>query len=189
MIRANFISLVLCLLFSVSALSGDFPASIEGPDLIDLKNLQFLATKDKPMVVVFLSAKCPCSNSHINELNSLSKEFSNFNFVAVHSNIDEDKKLAKEYFILAKLAFPIISDSSHKIADQFKALKTPHSFVINSQGEALYRGGVSDSSDCSKAEKLYLRLALEDIKQNRPVKVAMGRALGCNITRVKNNVW
>lgn len=189
MLKFHLITALFFIFFGFTSSAGEYPSTVEGTDLISQKSLSFSASVEKPLVIVFLSAKCPCSDSHISELNNLTEKFKDLSFVAIHSNADEDKNLAKNYFTLAKLAFPIISDSEFKLANQFKALKTPHSFVINSTGEALYRGGVSDSADCTKAEKLYLRSALEDIAAKRPVKVAIGRALGCNISRGEKNVW
>ncbi len=139
----------------------------------------------KGVVVVFLSAVCPCSNSHVSELAALSKEHSDFAFYGVHSNADEGKELSQNYFQAAKLPFPIIADSVAKIADSYRPKRTPHAYVVLTNGEVVYQGGVSSSQDFGSAEHRYLRDALEDIKQNKRVKNPRSRPLGCEISRGK----
>lgn len=184
-VRLFFLNLFL---FS-SVFANEFPSQFDGFNLETGNSVHFSSQTNKPLVVIFLSAKCPCSNSHITEVKSLSEKFPNFAFVAINSNVDEDQEMAKKYFSQAHLSFPVIKDSESKLANAFKALKTPHAFVINSKGEALYRGGVSDSSDCTKSGKLFLRQALMDIAANHEVKIPIGRTLGCSISRDSKNVW
>jgi hypothetical protein len=156
---------------------------LSGLDLLQDRQVTFSADGKKALVVVFLSALCPCSNSHVDELKSLAKIYGSIAFVGVHSNANEKLETAKSYFSSAKLPFSVIQDSRHDLADQLKAVRTPHAFVLNSEGQILYKGGVSDSSDCSKAGRKYLREALADIDSGKPVRTPEGRALGCAISR------
>jgi len=134
-------------------------------------------------VVVFMSAKCPCSNSHIPELKNLVSRYKNFEFIGVHSNVNEPPDLTKKYFVEADLPFAVIQDNEAQIADQLKAYKTPHAFVLNPEGKILYQGGVTNSVNAQYAEKHFLKDALEDISQDKPVRLANGRTLGCIIMR------
>jgi peroxiredoxin len=137
----------------------------------------------KGTVLVFMSIVCPCSNSHVPVLKKIAEDFKNFNFVVVHSNSDEELDAAKSYFKTANFAFPVLQDQKTKLADEYKAYKTPHAFVISPIGKILYRGGVSNSNDAPSADKLYLRNALEDIEAGHEVRVKEGRTLGCVISR------
>lgn len=173
----------------ISVCAGAAPSStIKGADVLSGKSLE-VTPKDQGTVVVFLSAVCPCSNSHVEELKNLSAEFPQFSFVAVHSNTDEDAQTTKEYFKKAAISFPVIQDGDAKIADEFKALKTPHAFVLSREGKMLYQGGVSSSRDIAKADRKFLREALTDLKENRAVQTPEGRTLGCTISRGEKNVW
>lgn len=156
---------------------------VKGQSLVYGKPIQRTVSDKKGLVVVFLSARCPCSNSHVSELISLATEYKDFEFLAIHSNSNEDEQTSKVYFESKKLPFPVIQDSKSHLADLFKALKTPHAFLINSKGEIVYQGGVSNSADFSKADRNFLHDALEDLKANREVKVLNGRTLGCIIQR------
>jgi len=170
-------------------------AQIEGLDLvanksqkIDLKfdlNSQSL----KYTVILFLSSRCPCSNSHINEIKELYSLYgspSNIamaNFVAIHSNQNETQQEAEKYFQKNNIKFPVISDVDAKIADIFKAFKTPHVFVLNNHAEIIYRGGVSSSQHFSENVKKYLRDVLFDLSKGEKPRWTETRSLGCVILR------
>jgi peroxiredoxin len=144
----------------------------------------------KDYVVVFLSAKCPCSDSHIPELKALAEKFKDVQFIGVHSNLDETKEMTESYFKNAGLPFTLIHDPKGEIADDLKAYKTPHAFVLSHDGEILYQGGVTNSSTASKATEHFLQAALSDLKEGRKIKVSNGRTLGCVISREKTPyVW
>lgn len=176
--------LFLSMFFAASLAS----AALTGKDLLTGQTTD-IAPGGKGTVLVFLSARCPCSNSHVAALRSLAKEFKAFSFVAVHSNVDESPDEAKVYFKGADLPFTVLQDEGTKIADEYKALKTPHAFILSPEGRILYKGGVTNSNRAEKADQFFLREALTDIQADRPVKVSEGRALGCNISRGEKNVW
>lgn len=179
----HFLFTVLVTLWGQSAILS---THIEGKSVLDGAPVSVYAPDTGTLVVTFLSARCPCSDSHIQELKSLAQEYPNVKFVGVHSNSDENSEITKVYFEKAHLPFAVVQDEETKWADQFKAFKTPHTFVMNSHGEVLYQGGLSSSKNFSRADRKYLREALEDIKAQRPVKTTEGRTLGCAISRKKH---
>ena len=137
----------------------------------------------KGTVVLFLSAVCPCSKSHEKGLEALAREFSQFTFVGIHSNSDENPELAKRHFQRVDFSFPVIQDENAKIADAFRALKTPHAFIVGPKGECWFNGGVDNSNDSSQATQHYLRAALMDLQQGTEPKEKQVRTLGCIIRR------
>lgn len=162
--------------------------SLKGEDLFTQKPLEVKA-KAKGLVIAFLSARCPCSHSHVPVIEKLSQEFPDFQFVAIHSNADEPTEQAKTYFQNAKLGFPILQDEKNKMADQFKAAKTPHVYVLGTNGETLYKGGMTNSSDGPSADRQYLREALIALQAGKKVETPETRSLGCAISRGENYVW
>lgn len=163
-------------------------ASVGGLDLMSGKSVDVKSGK-KGEVVVFMSAKCPCSNSHVAILKKLAKDYPDFTFVAVHSNVDEDRALTQEYFKKIDLPFAVIQDDGARIADVYKAFKTPHAFVVDASGKTLYQGGVTNSHNGESADRNFLREALADVDAGRAVKTAEGRTLGCAISRGEKFVW
>ncbi len=160
------------------------PKNLSGPDIISGRQTESqIGEKREGLVIMFLSSLCPCSNSHIIELNSLASKYPNFTFVGVHSNADEPREQARDYFQNVGVKFPVLQDDGAKIADEFKASKTPHAFIVTKNGKIAYQGGVSDSRDFGRSKRKFLRDALEDISSGHEVRVPEGRTLGCAITR------
>ncbi|MGE3683381.1 MAG: redoxin domain-containing protein [Bdellovibrionales bacterium] len=173
------LNLMLMLSFGAASLAL---TSVSGKDLLADKSIE-VKPGSKGTVLVFMSAKCPCSNNHVGVLKKLAADFKDFSFVAVHSNADESLDLSKSYFKAAELPFPVIQDEGGELADEFKALKTPHAFLLGPGGKILYKGGVTSSTHGESAERRLLRGALSDVDAGRKVRVAEGRTLGCAISR------
>lgn len=176
---------ILFLLLLQSHVSWALPAALEGNNLLSGAPLSIStnSSQGKGLVVVFLSAKCPCSNSHIPLLKKLAAEFKDFRFLAVHSNGDEADSLSKAYFTKAELPFPVMEDKKSAVADELRAFKTPHCFVISPSGQILYQGGMTNSHNGAEADKQYLADALHDIESGKAVREANGRTMGCVIAR------
>jgi len=164
------------------AIASPAHAAISGLDLLNGRPLSVENGK-RGSVVIFLSVKCPCSNTHLSRIRQLVKDFPAFAFVLVHSNTDEPLPEAAAYFRKADLGAPVIQDEKSRLADQFKALKTPHAFVLSPSGEILYRGGVTNSANGETADQQLLRSALEDLSAARSVRTPSSRTLGCVIAR------
>lgn len=176
-------TLYLLTLFSASGWSC-LTGSIEGKDLKSQKTISVrLNSNQKGTVLVFLSAKCPCSKSHEPTLEKLAKDFSDFQFVALNSNQDEEESFSSKHFQDSNLSFPVLRDAKAEIADRLKALKTPHAYVIGPQGQCWYDGGVDDTKDSSKAKEHHLKNALLDIRDGKEPKEKNVRTLGCVISR------
>ncbi len=181
---------IFYLFFLNGPTAAALPQLISGKSVIDDQQFVVGQAQKKGLVVVFLSAVCPCSNSHLVELKSLTNDFPDFDFVGVHSNTDEGKEPTSTYFKNANLPFPVVRDVKSKLADQFKALKTPHVFVVLSDGKTAYQGGVSSSRHFNdKTDRKYLREALSDLASGHKVKTPEGRTLGCVISRGGSHVW
>lgn len=177
-------SVLFTLLFAAvplfAAPSG--PPELRGRDVVTGKEIH-VKPGGGPLVIVFLSAVCPCSDSHRPELAQLKTDFPQATIVGVNANADEDLPSAKEYFTRAALPFPVIRDPRSVLTDRLKALRTPHAFLFTADGRLVFQGGVSDTSQFSASAKKYLREALEDVTAGRPVRTAQARPLGCVITR------
>ena len=188
--RDSFSSLIFGLALSITPLmpislalaSAEIAPQISGVDLITGQKIE-AKPKSQGEVIVFMSSVCPCSNSHLPLIKKLARDYPDYQFVVIHSNADESVEQAKSYFLKSELALPVLQDIDSKFVNLFKALKTPHSFIVNTAGQIVYRGGVTSSASAAPTDTQYLRDALEDLKQGHPVKIANGRTLGCAIRR------
>ncbi len=184
--RFRFLFIVLVSVASQAAT----PLNLAAINLVTGQKVAVSSTQGKKgLIIVFMAATCPCSNSHVDELKDLAETFKDFQFVAVHSNQDEDPLASKDYFLKLNLPFPVLQDQGAKIADQLKAFKTPHAFLFSPDGTLLYQGGVTNSADAHHADKKLLREALLSLSAGKSIADKEGRTLGCVISRKIKNVW
>jgi hypothetical protein len=172
--------------FPDPARAEPIPARFAGSDLVTGKPVSLeLGTGAKATVVVFLSARCPCSASHERKLAELYAEFAprGFQFLGLHSNADEKPELTARHFPESHLPFPVLEDPGAREADRFGALKTPHAFVLGPRGDVLYQGGVDDSHVAQESKRQFLKEALAAIAEGRKPERKEARALGCVIAR------
>ncbi len=147
----------------------------DGKDIIiDLK-------EKSHTVFIFMSSRCPCSESHNDIIKSLSKEYKNVNFVGVHSNYNEKIGHVKKYFKGLNFNFPILYDIDSKLAKEFGAVKTPHVFILNSSSKTVYSGNITNSSNGRTAKVNHLKIALDDIKSGIEPLISRRKSLGCYI--------
>ena len=188
MLRRFLFTSLLLIGLAIPCFALNSPLPIQGKDLLSGQELA-IKTGTKGTVVIFMSAECPCSDSHKAIVKKLSENFKNFTFVAVHSNTNESLESSKKYFEMAKFPFPVLQDDHSKLADALKAFKTPHAFLISPDGKILYQGGVTNSNSGPNADQQFLQDALNDVQAGKEVRVAHGRTLGCVISRGEQNVW
>lgn len=184
---SKFRNLSACLaLLQCIAARAQIPAELSGFDVArqQSRRLVFSAAKEAT-VVLFLSAKCPCSIAHEPAIRALQSEFEprGVGFIAIHSNSDEDFAMTRAHFEAAQLPMPVLQDGDSKWAQAFGALKTPHAFIVGREGKILYQGGVDDSADPGRAKIPYLKNALTSVLAHQPPEPAQTRALGCMIRR------
>ncbi|RLA62671.1 MAG: hypothetical protein DRQ88_08875 [Epsilonproteobacteria bacterium] len=134
-------------------------------------------------VVYFFNVNCPCSKAHFDHLNSLKNRFPDFSFIGFHSNKAISQKTAKKYFAKFEIEFPIFLDKELYFANIFKALKTPHVFIVDPQGELVFQGGATNSRNPKKASKFYLLDALTALNQGQQPPTVVAKTLGCYIQR------
>ena len=144
--------------------------------------LNFQTNKD-PTVVIFLSKDCPCSKGNLDYINQLSLKFKNIKFIGVHSKKYSTNEDVEQYLADKKLNFPIYNDPDLKIADQFKALKTPHAFIVATNGEIIYNGGITNTTFPDHAKTAFLKDALTDVQGQKLPSPAETKTLGCFIVR------
>lgn len=169
----------LLVTFAVAAV----PLPEKGFDLKSEKTISYTPVKGQPTVVVFLSSKCPCSKSHEQHLQDLKEKFPEVNFIGIHSNSNETVAESTKHFQESPISFPILQDEKAKWANNWKALKTPHAYVLDAKGQVVYKGGVTSSPVFESSREFYLQDALTALKEHKPIQVSEGRTLGCFIER------
>ncbi len=149
---------------------------------------QFEQDKSRWKVLVYLSASCPCSKSHVQHLNQLFELFgSQASFYGVTTDsFQKNANTIKDYYEKGTFQFPIIKDSDQSLVKKYKALKTPHVVILgkDQQGyKALYTGGISNAREFTNSSKKYLSENLVALTKNKKLPYQRGQSLGCYIKR------
>jgi len=142
-------------------------------------------------VVCFLGTECPLVRQYAARLQQLSQDFESkgVQWLAVFSNqqdsLEDVTKFVKEYSI----TFASIKDYDNKIADQFKAERTPEVFLLDSKLRLQYRGRIDDqfAPGVSKGKPAQedLRYALTAVVKGEAPAQAITVAIGCRIGRIR----
>ena len=75
-------------------------------------------------------------------------------------------------------------DKSNVLADAFSASRTPEVFLFDKDNKLVYHGAIDDSpGDISKVKHTYLKDAINDLTQGKPIQVKESRSVGCSIHR------
>ncbi len=148
--------------------------------------VQFASLRGPVTVVVFISTKCPVSNSYNDRMNAIYKDYSQrgVKFVFVNANrgesLQEVERHARDHF-----SFPVYKDVDNVVADRFGATVTPEAFVIDATGTIRYHGSIDDSQVVQRVQENRLRNALDAVLEDKPVAAAETKAFGCSIKRIK----
>jgi peroxiredoxin len=148
--------------------------------------------KDKPAVaVVFIGTECPLVNLYLIPLKQLHEEFAKqgVQLIAINSNDHDDAKAVADHAKAHGLPFPVLKDTDHKVADLFKAQRTPEAFVLNKDRTVVYRGRIDDMFGIgfqrAQPTRRDLAESLKETLAGKAVSVAKTEVQGCLIGRQK----
>src|SRR5262249_47261825 len=100
----------------------------------------------KAVVVVFIGTECPVNNYYMPRLKGLHAEFAaqGVQLLAVNSNTQDAGDKIAGHARKHGLPFPVLTDADQKVADLFRAERTPEVFLLDPRGVVRYRGRIAD---------------------------------------------
>jgi peroxiredoxin len=154
--------------------------------------------KDRIVVVNFWSHACPWSRAWDGELSKIAREYASKNVLVVSidsnkeghtdgTNTDSSADIAR-YRKEHDLAFEVFRDSEARVADAFGGETTPDVFVIGTDGKIAYTGQIDDMKnpgEAGRAEKRFLRAALDAVGAGKAPETATTSPKGCTIKRAR----
>jgi peroxiredoxin len=79
----------------------------------------------------------------------------------------------------------VLLDSDGSIGRAYGARTTPHLFIIDEAGSLVYMGGIDDRASADPADipgaSNYVRLAMADRAEGRPISQPLTRPYGCSV--------
>ncbi|MBM3996679.1 MAG: redoxin domain-containing protein [Planctomycetes bacterium] len=146
--------------------------------------------KDKKAIaVVFIGTECPLVNHYVLHLAELQRELGSkgLQILAINSNHQDTADKIARHAQARKLPFPVLVDPGQKVADRFKAKRTPEVFLLDGERVVRYHGRVDDQyavgSDRREPLRHDLKEAIIDLLAGSPVRVAKTPVAGCIIGR------
>lgn len=161
------------------------------------KPLRLADLQAAPVVVVaFLGTECPLARLYGPRLAELAQELAprGVAFVGIDSNQQDSLQEIASFVRTSEISFPVLKDVGNEVADQFSAVRTPEVFVLDRERKIRYWGRIDDQYGYDagvgyqrpQATNRDLVNAVEDLLAGREVALAVTRAPGCHIGRVRN---
>lgn len=172
----------------------EFPAMEIGKTLTDFtltelngksRTLESLKGK-KGTLLIFVSTKCPYSNSYNERMEQVAQEYQSrgLSVVGINANAKESADDVKAHASANRLSFTIFKDHQNKIADYLGAKVTPEAFLLDPSNKLVYHGRVDNSRDLTKVKTRELRDALDALLAGKQIERPTALAFGCTIQRV-----
>jgi hypothetical protein len=145
---------------------------------------QTLAGK-KGGVVIFWSGVCSHCVRYDPVLNSFQERHPELGFLAVASRHGESLDSIKTTFGERNLKFPLVHDVGGKIAARWFTQQTPRAFLMDAQGNLLYRGAIDNFKYPEDPEFVgYLEPAIDQFLKGEPIARTETASYGCAIQSV-----
>jgi len=136
----------------------------------------------KGYMVVFTCNNCPYAKAYQQRIADLQNDYGKKGIPVIAINTSDSKEdiiaRAKEQ----SYPFPYLHDESQEVSRSYGATKTPHFYVLRADRTVAYIGAIDNNyKDAAKANKHYVKDAVEAVLANKPVKVSTTKAIGCTI--------
>jgi peroxiredoxin len=156
---------------------------------VDGKSYSLLDFNDKALIVlIFMANRCPTARVYTDRLKAIQTDYQSRGVQLVGINSDNKYFFSTEtldkmtqVFNERELNFPYLKDEDQSLAKKYGALVTLHAFVLDKDRRLRYRGRVDDSRDPQKVTVNDLRNALDDILNQKEVRVKETRPFACSI--------
>lgn len=142
----------------------------------------------KATALVFLTSECPIARQYIPELNRLAEELSasQAELLGVLYDPSQTREAAAAFCEEFKISFPVLFDASGELAAHFKPTHVPQAFVLDADGNLVYRGRINDlyaavQQRRAEATKHDLREAVLATVAGNLVETAETEVIGCKL--------
>jgi peroxiredoxin len=145
-------------------------------------------------VVVFMGTECPLVRLYASRLNEIVERFSEskVQMIGINSNVQDSMAELKAFARDTKIEFPLLKDPGNRVADLFRAQRTPEAFVFNSERQLVYRGRIDDQYTYGRQRpevvQEYIVEAVNGVLKGTDIATSETEPVGCIIGRAKKVV-
>lgn len=194
MIRSG---LIACAIVTVGAFAAAKPPVASDRQIADFALIDYRGQRhalsdykaSKVVVIVFLGTECPIVQLYADRLQALYDKYheQGVTFLGIDANQQDSLAELEHLARTHKLTFPLLKDPGNRVADLFKATRTPEVFVLGAHRAVKYHGRIDDQytyeTQRNRAEKDYLLAAIHELLAGQPVATPETEAVGCHIGR------
>jgi peroxiredoxin len=138
----------------------------------------------KGTLAVFTCNNCPFAKAWEERIVALGNDYAKKGVGVILINANKGETAA-EMQARAKergMTFPYAVDDKGQVARAFGAQKTPEAFLFDKDGKLAYHGTIDDNSEePAKAQKHYLKDALEAVVNGKAPAMPETKSMGCGI--------
>jgi peroxiredoxin len=142
---------------------------------------------DGVTVVVFTCNHCPYALGWHERLLQVARDYDEVSFLAVNPN-DAERYPADSYEAMRERVradggwpHPYLRDESQEVARAYDAKTTPDVFVLDAEGRLRYRGAPDADHRDPDQNAIWLREALDAVREGRAPDRAETKPVGCSI--------
>ena len=144
-------------------------------------------------IVIFTCNTCPYAKMYEQRIKALHNSYAEKGYpvIAINPNcperspgdsMDKMKERAQE----KEFGFAYLQDETQNVTKAYGATNTPHTYVLKKESPSKYKviyiGAIDNNyRDASKANKHYVRNAVESLLQGKTPKEKSTKAIGCSI--------
>jgi peroxiredoxin len=156
----------------------------------DGKEYKLSDYKGKIVVLEWFNYECPFSRYNYEKTtadNDLAAKYKDKNVVwlAINSTGHQTAEKNKEFAEQFKVNHPILDDSTGKVGKAYGAMTTPHIYIIDTEGNTVYRGAFDNApiGKIPENEKYvnYIDKALDELTAGKPITTAQTKPYGCSV--------
>lgn len=126
-----------------------------------------LRRENRPLVINFASARCPCTEFNLDHLRRLQKMFGDsVDFMLVLES-SADAAGAQAEFQSMHLSMPVLYDHADDASTALGVYGTPQAAILDDSGRLYYRGNYNRSRYCNEESSEYARIALNALVEGR----------------------
>lgn len=150
---------------------------------IDGKMISLESYQDaKGYIVIFTCNNCPYAKAYQQRIADLQNEYGKKGFPVIAINTSDSNDDIKARAEEQNYPFPYLHDETQEVSRAYGATKTPHVYVLKADKTVAYIGAIDNNhKDAAKADKHYVKDAVEAVMAKKPVKVSSTKAIGCSI--------
>ena len=173
-----------------SLLLGQYAPDFELPGTDGaIHHLARYLDRHRAIAVVFICNHCPYVKLYLDRLKQIQAEFQSQGVTLIGINPNDEKQFPEDgyekmqgFAIEHQLNFLYLRDLNQDVAQAFKALKTPHVFLLDQKGIVRYAGAIDDNAQTPSAVKVpHLKNAIAALLNHQAIVPASTVPVGCSI--------